>query len=417
MNQVIRNGRLLDPARGVDQVGDLWISAGAITAMGEPPGSFEPDSEFDASSLWVMPGLVDLCARLGASPDQETRAAARGGFTTVCCPPDTGPVLDSVAVLKHLLAQTADSSSARILTIGALTSGLQGTGLADHDTLLRNGCVGLGNGSNGIGDSHVMRSAMQTARSLGATVFIRPEDPSLAGGCAHDGPIATRLGLQGIPASAEAAGMARDLALIEETGVRAHFCRLSSAVGVQLLEQARSRGLPVTADVAMHQLFLTEHDISGFDANCHTRPPLRATSDREALIDAVRHGVIDAICSDHTPLGVDAKLAPFADTEPGISAAETVLGLGMRLVEDDRLDLSTLLAALVDNPTRVLGRTPAGLSAGAPADLVIYDPAAVWRCDPDEFISDGHNSPFSGWEFQGQVVATFCDGRQTPATD
>ncbi len=411
MKRKLAGARVIDPSQRLDEVTDVWIADGEVAAIGDPPDGFgTPDDEIDASGLWAAPGLVDLSARVAGRLGAETRAAAAGGFTSVCCPPDAEPVIDDTAALNNLLAAARREAMVRVLPIGALTQGLGGEGLADHDALCRAGCVALGNGSRPIADSKVMRSAMRYAASLGKTVFLLPADPWLSSGCAHDGRVATRLGLEGIPVAAETAGLARDLALIEDTGVKAHFCRLSSARAVAMLEAARAAGLEFTADVAMHQLFLTEQDISGFDARAHTRPPLRSTTDRDALIRAVAAGTVDAICSDHTPLGIDARLAPFAATEPGISAAETALALGLRLVQDGALTETRLIELLSTTPARVAGR-PVGLEAGNPADLALIDPNAVWTCNPDDFESQGRNTPFEGWEFHGRVARTLVAGK------
>lgn len=413
MNDKVRitGARIIDPSQRLDRVADLWVADGTVAAIGDPPEGFgAPDQEIDATGLWAVPGLVDLSARVAGRLGAETRAAAAGGFTAVCCPPDAEPVIDDTAALNNLLAAVRREAKVRVLPIGALTQGLAGEGLADHDALCRAGCVALGNGARPIADSKVMRSAMRYAASLGTTIFLYPADPWLSSGCAHDGRVATRLGLEGVPVAAETAGLARDLALIEDTGVSAHFCRLSSARAVAMLEAARAAGLNVTADVAMHQLFLTEQDVSGFDARAHTRPPLRSTTDRDALIHAVAAGTVDAICSDHTPLAIDLRLAPFAATEPGISAAETALALGLRLIQDGALTETRLIEALSATPGRIAGR-PVGLKPGNPADLTLIDPNAVWTCRPEEFLSQGRNTPFTHWEFHGRVARTLVAGK------
>ncbi len=301
----------------------------------------------------------------------------------------------------------------RVLPIGGMTLGLEGTGITDMEGLRAAGCIAVGNGASWVADSLVARCAMRYARDLGLAVVIRPVDPWLAaGGCAHAGRVATRLGLAGVPSVAESAALARDLILVEDTGVRAHFGPLSTAAGVGLIRDALARGLPVSADTTVHQLFLTENDLLTFDPDCHVQPPFRTQEDREALRGAVADGVL-SVRSDHTPCSVDAKTAPFPATEPGISTLPTLLALALRLLDEGLLDAAGLADAFSTRPAAALGLPGGRIEPGAPADLVLVDPDAVWRVDPasSSWPSSGRNTPFRGWELRGSVIGRVIDGR------
>jgi len=419
MGTIIRGGRLIDPANQVDTVTDLYIQEGRITAIGEAPAGFSAATQIDAGGKWLLPGLVDLQARL-REPGQkhkgtiasETAAAAAGGITTLCCPPDTNPVIDSPAVAAQIEHRVEAAGKARVLPIGALTQGLAGEQLASMQALHSAGCLVMGNARRPITSTLVQRRALEYAATLGITIFINAEDPWLAAdGCVHEGPLSTRLGLAGIPECAEVIAVARDLMLIEQTGVRAHFSQLSSIRAVELIGEARAKGLSVSADVSAHQLYLTEMDVDGFNSLCHVRPPLRSERDRNGLRQALADGVIGAICSDHQPQDRDAKLAPFAATEPGISALETLLPLTLRLVEEGVLSLSEAIARLTVGPARILGIDAGHLAPGAAADLCIVDPAQHWDVTEEALLSAGKNTPFLGWEMKGRVTHTLLGGR------
>jgi len=338
MRLSILNGRVIDPVNGVDRVADLFVVKGRIAALGNAPEGFVADRSIDASGQLVCPGLVDLRARLRepgqetkATIASETRAAAAGGITTLVSPPDTDPVVDNPAVVDLIRHRAAQAGFARVLSLGALTQGLTGKTLAEMYALKTAGCIGVSNGDRAVSNTEVMRRAMEYAATQSLPVFLRAEDPWLAeGGCAHEGAVSVRLGLPGIPEAAETIAVARDLQLIEQTGVHAHFCGLSSVRAVKMIARARFDGLPVTVDVSAHQLFLTEMDIGYFDSQCHVRPPLRTQRDRDGLRQALADGTISAVCSDHQPHDVDAKLAPFPASEPGISGLETLLPLTLR---------------------------------------------------------------------------------------
>ncbi|MBK8964921.1 MAG: dihydroorotase [Candidatus Competibacteraceae bacterium] len=418
MRTVIRGGRLIDPAHQLDAITDLFIAEGRIAGIGRSPDGFTADRIIDASERIVCPGLIDLCARLRepgqehkATIASETRAAAAGGITTLVCPPDTDPVIDEPAVVELIRRRAEAAGQARVLTLGALTYRLRGERLAEMAALKDAGCVGVSDGGQPIANTLVLRRALEYAATFGLTVFLTPLDAWLGHGMAHEGRISTRMGLSGIPTAAETGTLARDLELIRDIGVRVHFCRLSSARSVELVARARAEGLPVTADVAIPHLYLTEMDLAGFDSHCHVRPPLRGARDRDALRDGLAKGVLDALCSDHQPHEPDAKQAPFGDTEPGISGLDTLLGLSVRLARDATLSLPTMVERLTCGPARILGIDSGHLGTGATADLCIFDPDTDWRVTADTLRSRGQNSPFLGWELPGRVSHTLLAGQ------
>jgi dihydroorotase len=419
----ILNGRVIDPANNIDQVTDLHISAGKIQAVGKAPDGFNAERTIDASNQVVCPGLIDLQARLREPGHEykstianETRAAASAGITTLVCPPDTDPITDTPAVID-LIQQLANKAGyTRVLSLGALTQGLKGKQLAEMYGLKEAGCIGVSNAYQPVSNTEVMRRAMEYAASQDMTVFLHAEDPWLAkGGCAHEGAVSVRLGLPGIPEAAETIAVARDLQLVEQTGVRAHFCQLSSDRAVKKIARAQFDGLTVTADVAIHQLFLTDMDIGYFNTQCHVRPPLREQRDKDGLRKGITDGAISAICSDHQPHDTDAKLAPFPSSEPGISGLETLLPLTLRLVEENVLKLSDAIACLTQKPASILGILETGqggsLSTGAVADICVFDPEHYWELQPETMMSNGHNSPFIGWQLKGKVTHTLLAGK------
>lgn len=416
---LIKGGHVVDPANKIDAVKDLYIdSTGFITGVGKAPEGFQAERTIDARGKIVCPGLIDLRARLRepgleykATMESETRAAVAAGITTLCCPPDTWPVIDTPAMAQMVQSRAWRFGLAFVHPLGALTQGLEGKLLTDMAALEEAGCVGVSNGLEPITDTLVLRRAMEYASTFDLTVYLHAEDPWLRNsGCVHEGEIGTRLGLPGIPEATETVAVARDLALIEQTGVRAHFCNLSSARAVAMIAEAQKLGLPVTADVTAHHLHLTEHDIGYFNTQCHVRPPLRALRDRDALRAALASGVIGAICSDHQPHEPDAKLAPFAESAPGISGLETLLPLSLRLVDEKLLSLSEAIARLTMNPAQILGVECGSLSVGATADVCIFDPKAQWTLSADKLVSRGRNTPFLGWEFTGRVTHTLVGG-------
>lgn len=419
MNISILGGRVIDPANGIDRNVDIHVQGQQIVAIGEPPEGFGAHTTIDAEHLIVCPGLVDISASLrdpgpasNGSLASETLAAARGGITTLVCTPDTQPVIDSTAVIELIHRTARKLRRARVLTTAALTQGLEGQQLSNMAALQAAGCVALSNVRRPLANTLVERRALEYAATFDIIVMLAPEDRHLrAGGCVHEGAVSTRLGLPGIPSAAETVAVARDLALAEHTGARVHFRTLSTAGSARMLREAQAAKLAVSADVAAHQLHLTEMDVEDFDANCHLAPPLRTLSDRDALRQAVADGTIAAICSDHQPHGLDAKEAPFPETEPGISGLETLLALTLRLVDQGLMPLTDAIARVTCGPADLL-RLPYGrLNIGGPADICIFDPHASWRLQPQDMASEGHNTPFAGWEFQGQVTHTLFNGR------
>ncbi|MNO94049.1 Dihydroorotase [compost metagenome] len=417
MSLSILGARVIDPTSGLDQISDLHVSEGKIIAIGAAPAGFSPTQTVEAQGLVAAPGLVDLNASLRepgysrkGSIASETRAAAAGGVTSLCCPPRTKPVLDTSAVAELILDRAREAGHCKVFPIGALSKGLEGEQLAELVALRDAGCVAFGNGLHNFQNNRTLCRALEYAATFDLTVIFHSQDRDLAqGGLAHEGPTASFLGLPGIPETAETVALARDLLLVEQSGVRAHFSQLTSARGVQLIEQAQARGLPVTADVALYQLILTDEALTGFSSLYHVQPPLRTHADREALRAALKSGVIQAIASHHQPHERDAKLAPFGATEPGISSVELLLPLALTLVEDGLLDLPTLLARLSSGPA-VAMRLPVGeLKVGAAADLVLFDPA-VSTVAGERWLSKGENCPFLGHTLPGAVRYTLVDG-------
>jgi dihydroorotase len=415
----IVNGRLIDPAHGIDDLLDLHIDGQTVVAVGDAPAEFAADEVIDARGCVVCPGLVDLAASLRepgfehkATLASEAAAAARGGITTLLCTPDTNPVIDNPAVVELIHRTARKLGLARILATGALTRGLKGEQLSEMAALQQAGCVAVSNAGVPLASTLVERRALEYAATFGITVFLRPEDRHLrAGGCAHEGAVAARLGLPAIPSAAESVAVARDLALAEHTQAKVHFRALSTHSAARMLQDARTAGLAVTADVAAHQLHLTEMDVDGFDASCHVAPPLRTLTDRDALRRALADGTIAAICSDHQPHEPDAKERPFPETEPGISGLETLLGLTLRLVDEQVLDLGTALARVTSGPADILGLPYGRLGIGAPADVCIFDPDRHWTLSVARMTSEGRNTPFDGWDFSGRITHTLFNGR------
>ncbi len=419
MKRVIRGGLLIDPAAGETREADLFVADGKIVATGDAPDGFDAAEVVDAAGKWVMPGLIDCQARLRdpgqpekANIESETEAAVKSGITTLVMPPDTLPPIDNSATVELIHHRNEIfGHRAHVYPIGALTRGLGGDQLSNMASLLIDGCIAFSNARHPIVNNLVQRRAMDYAAGLGALVIIQPLDHDLLGnGCAHEGAIATRLGLPAIPEAAETAALAKDLELVAQTGVRTHFGQLSCARSVEMIRQAKAQGLPVTADCAIHQLFLTDHDIGEFDSNKFVIPPLRSLRDRDALRAGVADGTIDCLCSDHQPHEIDAKLQPFPSAEPGVSGLETLLPLALQLVADKVLDLAELVRRLTLNPATILDLPGGRLEAGEPADLIVVDPDAHWVCRAADLISKGKNTAFDGWDFNSRVTHTLIGG-------
>ena len=409
---LIQNVRLLCPASGTDKVTDVRLEAGRISHVGQAPVA---DETINAQGHWLMPGIIDLAARLrepGATAKatiaSETKAALAAGITTLVMPPDTKPVADSPAVVDRIHAKAAQAAAAQVRVLGALTVGLQGEALAELSALKAAGVVGVTNGMAALANLLVARRALEYAKGLGLTVHVLALDAALAnGGCAHEGAMATKLGLSAIPVAAEVAAIRQWISLVEDTGAAVHFARLSSARGAELVESAQARKLPVTADVAAHQLFLTDAALEGFNAMAHVMPPLRSADDRDALRGALAKGVITALCSDHQPHEPDAKVNPFPLTEPGISGLETLLPLALRLVEDGVLSPLQCAARLSVGPATVLRLPPPRIAVGEHTAMVLIDPALTWTLSAGQMQSRGRNTPFMGQAFTGRAVRTF----------
>ncbi|NOY63070.1 MAG: dihydroorotase [Gammaproteobacteria bacterium] len=415
----IKGGRVVDPANGVDAIVDVHVADGEIVAVGDASNDFRSDRDIDARGKIVCPGLVDLRAALRepgaehkATIASETRAAAAGGVTTLCCPPDTSPPIDSTAVAKLVQTRAAQAGYARVLPLGALTCQLDGRRISEMAALKESGCVGVSNAYRPLENTLVTRRAMEYAATYGLTVFINAEDHWLRdNGCVHEGTVSTRLGLPGIPEAAETAAVACYLALIKQTGVRAHFCCLSTALGAGMVARAKYDGLPVSADVSAHQLHLTEYDADQFNSLCHVRPPLRTQRDRDGLRGELARSALAAICSDHQPHEADAKLAPFAETAHGVSALDTLLPLSLKLVEEGLMTTAEVVARLTHQPAAILGVDAGTLSVGAAADICIFDPEHYWLVSEESLVSRGHNTPFLGWELKGRAICTVLAGR------
>jgi dihydroorotase len=417
MNIHIKNGRLIDPKNQIDAQRDIFIAAGRVVGVGAAPAGFTADKVIDATGLVVAPGLIDLAARLRepgyeyrATLESEMIAAVAGGVTSLACPPDTDPPLDEPGLVEMLKHRARLLNQARVFPVGALTQGLRGTALTEMAELSDAGCVAFCQADTALIDTRVLLRAMQYAATFGFSVWLRPQDSFLAkDGVAHDGEIATRLGLPAIPAHAEVVALSTMLLLARETGVRLHICRLSTEASVALIREAKQQGLPMTCDVSANHVHLSDHDIGFFDSNCHLVPPLRSLRDRDALRAGLLDGTIDAICSDHTPVDDDAKQLPFAEAEAGATGLELLLPLALKWAGADAM--SEAIAKVTQHPARILGLENIGhLSVGASADVCVFDPEAWWKIEPAALNSQGKNTPFLGMELQGRVRVTLVDG-------
>ena len=413
----IRGGTLVDPARDTQVRADLYLAEGRIVARDAAPDGFRADRVVDADGLIVTPGLVDLSVQLRepgfefrATLDSELGAALAGGVTAFACPPDTDPPLDEPGLVEMLTRRAQSLRMARVYPVGALTQGLEGKRLAEMNDLAGAGCIAFSQSDRPFADNTVVLRALQYAATFGLSVWFRPEDPALARhGVAHDGEVATRLGLPGIPALAETVALSAILLMVRETGARVHVCRISAADSVALIRDAKALRLPVTCDVSAHHVHLSEMDIGYFDARCRLAPPLRSLRDRDALARGVADGTIDAVCSDHCPVAEDGKEVPFGEAEPGAVGLELLLPLALKGA--DGRSLAAALRPVTAGPARVLGLEIPSLELGARADLCIFDLATWWRVTPESLRSQGKNTPFLGYELQGRVRYTLVDGR------
>lgn len=406
----IANGRVIDPKRGFDQVADLYIAGGRIAAIGQTPAGFCAARTIDAQGLIACPGLVDLSARLG-SVEPELAAAVAGGITSLACPPDTRPPLDEAGLVERIVRRSEAVGLAHVYPIGALTQQLAGEKLAEMATLKKAGCIAFSQAQQPLIDTQVLLRAMQYAATFGVVIHLQPQDHYLArDGVAHDGEVASRLGLSGIPVCAETVAIATALQLARTTGARLHLMRLSSAAGIQLVREARASGLGVTCDVGCHHLHLSDADIGYFDSHARFAPPLRSTSDRDALRAAVADGLA-VLCSDHTPVDADGKQLPFAEALPGATGLELLLPLTLKWAAESGLSLTQALARVTCDPAAILGIEAGSLETGTPADICLFDPLSSYRITPDTLHSQGKNTLFLGETLTGKVRTTIVGGK------
>ncbi|MBA7656201.1 Dihydroorotase [subsurface metagenome] len=431
---LIVGGRIIDPSEGIDKVGDLLIAEGRIAWAAQGKEDLEHYQILHAEGMIVCPGLVDLHCHLREPGFEEketiatgTRAAARGGFTTVCCMANTNPPIDTRATVEFIQKKAASEGVVRVLPIGCITKGRKGEEMVEMGELADAGVAALSDDGNPVADSRLMRYVLEYSRSFGLVIIDHCEDVSLSqGGVMNEGWVSTRLGLRGIPAAAEEAMVARDIALADMTGGRVHIAHVSTAGAADLIRRAKDRGITVTAEVTPHHLTMTEERVMGYgwdnkkpsslpllayDTNAKVNPPLRTAKDVEALIDALKEGVIDAIATDHAPYEDVAKVCEFDIAAFGISGLETALGSLLALVHGGRIELDALISKLTAEPAGILGKSEIGtLKAGAAGDVAIFDPEAEWVVDPAAFASKGKNTPLAGCLLKGKVMATICGG-------
>lgn len=425
MKLLIKGGRVIDPASQRDEIADVAIAAGRILAIGQVPVDFAPSRTLQAQGCVVAPGLIDLALRLG-EPGQEhagmleseMAAAVAGGVSSLVCPPDTDPVLDEPGLVETLKFRAEKLHQARVFPQGALTRGLQGETLTEMVELTESGCVAFGQADVTVANTQVLQRALQYASTFGYAVWLRPQDHYLGQGVAASGALATRMGLSGVPVAAETIALHTLFELMHTTGARVHLCRLSSAAGVALVRQAKAAGLPLTCDVSINSLHLTDTDLGYFDSRMRLNPPLRQQADRDALRAALADGTIDALVSDHTPVDEDAKALPFAESEPGATGVELLLSLALKWGQDSGVGLSRALGVLTREPARVLGaalgtlQMSAGqLVVGGVADVCVFDPQAEWTVQPQTLRSQGKHTPFSGYALPGRVKYTLVGGQ------
>lgn len=420
MNWILEGGRVIDPASDWDGVQNLYISGGKIVGRGgECPQGFIADNVISAHGKWIFPGLVDLSARLRepgyeylATLESEMEAASAGGVTTLCCPPDTNPPLDEPGLVEMLVHRASNQQRSHVYPIGALTEQLKGQRLTEMGELSEAGCVSFSQANSPLIDTQVLMRSMQYAGTFGFSVWLCPQDFYLSqGGVAHDGEVATRLGLSGIPVSAEVIAIQTIITLMQQIKVKVHLCRLSTAEGVALVAHAQQEGMLLTCDVSVQHLHLTEHDVGYFNTHCRLIPPLRTLRDRDALRIGLRDGVIQAVVSDHAPLDGDVKQLPFAEAKAGASALELLLPLVIQWAEQENISLLMAIQKITTGPARVMGLDLGHLAVGSPADLCVFDPTLEWLVTAQSLVSQGKNTPFLNSYLRGRVVHTWFGGR------
>ncbi len=417
---LITGGRVIDPSRQTDEIADVLLQDGKVAAVGRNLGRPDGVEIVDAGGKVVAPGLIDLHVHL-REPGQEdvetvatgAMAAAAGGFSAVCAMPNTDPVTDNQAAVGFIVSQAQRAGNARVYPIGAISLGQRGQQLAEFGELVGAGAVAVSDDGKPVVSSHLMRTALEYARTFGIPVADHCEEPTLAaGGAMHEGIVSTRLGLKGVPAAAEEIMVARDILLAELTGGHVHLCHMSTRGSVELIRRAKEKGLRVTAEACPHHFTLTHEAVEGYDTNAKMNPPLREAEDRESIRQALRDGTIDAICTDHAPHHYDAKEREFDDAPNGIVGLETALGLAItELVDGGVLDLPTLLVRMSTMPAKIFNLAGGSLAAGQAADVVVIDPASEWTVDPAVFYSKSRNTPFAGRRLRGRADLTIVRGQ------
>jgi len=417
---LIQGGRVIDPSRGSDGVADVYLTDGKVAAVGSNIVGEEGTLVIPAAGKVVAPGLIDLHVHLRepGQEDQETvatgaMAAAAGGFTAVCAMPNTDPVVDNQGTVGFIVSQAQRAAKARVYPIGAISLGQRGEKLAEFGELVGAGAVAVSDDGKPVMSSHLMRTALEYARTFGIPVADHCEDLALAeGGAMHEGIVATRLGLKGIPAAAEEIMVARDIILAELTGGHVHLCHMSTRGSVELIRRGKERGIRVTAEATPHHFTLTHEACEGYNTNAKMNPPLREGADRDAIRQGLRDGTLDVIASDHAPHHYDAKEREFDDAPNGILGLETALGLAIsELVETGLMSLSDLLLRMSTQPARIFNLPGGSLGVGAPADVVMFDPKARWTVDPSRFHSRSRNTPFGERSLTGRAEVTIVRGR------
>jgi dihydroorotase len=415
---VLKNGRIIDPVQKRDEIADLWVRDGLIIQ----PGSIETtDVEIhDLAGCWVLPGLIDMHVHL-REPGEEyketietgTLAAAAGGFTAVASMPNTNPVNDNGVITKFICEKSV-SCAARVYPVGAISKGSKGETLAEYGEMKTAGAVALTDDGNPVVDSQLMRRAMEYASSHDMLIMSHSEELSLSkGGCMNEGEIATRMGLRGIPVSAESIMVQREIALAELTGARMHIAHVSAEQSIALIRSAKARGVKITAETAPHYFTLTEKAVLGYNTNAKMNPPLRAESDRHAVREALGDGTLDAIATDHAPHSILEKEVEFNLAANGIAGLETSLPLSLALVRENVIGPARLVELMSCAPARILGVPGGSLHVGAVADITVVDPEKRFTFSVQESFSKGKNSPFDGWEMQGKAVLSMVEGRIT----
>jgi dihydroorotase len=416
---IIRNGRIVDPANNHDGNGSVSIADGKIITTVNETEDFTPDLVIDAQNQVVCPGFIDLSVRLRepghtrkGNIQSETLAAAAAGVTSLCLPPDTHPVIDTPAVVEFIKDKSEKAGYEQIYPIGALTQRLAGSELSPMFALKQAGCIAVSNADAPLNNLLILRRAMEYADSHDLLLIYRPNESALSNqGCAHEGAVASRYGLPGIPSATETVAVAQCLELAELTGCRVHFSRISCKGSVIKIQLAKKYGLNISADVAIHQLHLTENDIIPFDSAYHVNPPFRSKIDKMFLREGLANGTIDAICSDHQPHDIDAKLGAFPETEAGIASLETILPLSLQLMRENAVSLSQAIAALTQKPAHILGLKKGALTPGFDADICIFDPNSYWQINHDSWKSAGQNTPYWNKPMQGQVTHALQAGK------